>query len=206
MAFWVTQMTDQLKDPKRKFRFLVTIGGIDTTQPGVWYAKTVTKPSFQISAAEHKYLNHTLYYPGSVTWQDVTLTLADPANPDMTATFADIIEASGYVVPSTSNELMTLSKGQSVSALGSIEIAQLDANGNELETWTLMNPWLTDVKYGDLAYGDDELTEISLTFKYDWATLKSLQYGSSRKSTTKSAAGSEFLKQTSTATAKEDTE
>jgi len=199
MAFWLTQMDSSLKDPKRKFRFKVTIGGLDTNEATAWWAKTVTKPSFQISAAEHKYLNHTMYYPGSVTWQDVTLTLADPANPDMTATFSDIIEQCGYIIPANATAegaMETLSKGKSVSALGAITIDQLDAEGNSLETWTLMNPWLTDVKYGDLEYGSDDLTEISLTFKYDWATVTSMQYGSVRADTAKGSGGSEFFKQT----------
>ena len=57
------------------------------------------------------------------------------------------------------------------TALGGVTIAQLDANGNRVEEWKLWNPMITDMKFGDLAYGDDELVELSVTFKYDWATL-----------------------------------
>jgi hypothetical protein len=36
-----------------------------------------------------------------------------------------------------------------------------------------MNAFVQDVKFGDsLAYGDDELVELSLTMKYDWATCE----------------------------------
>ncbi len=64
MAFWSTNFGEDptLKDPKRKFRFTVEFQGIQAAQGGatVWYAKTATKPSFQIASSEHKYLNHTI--------------------------------------------------------------------------------------------------------------------------------------------------
>ena len=107
MPFWSTNFGQDttLKDPKRKFRFTVEFQGIQSAQGGatLWYAKTVSKPSFQIASTEHKYLNHTFYYPGSVTWQDVNLALVDPVNPDMAATLSDIVVQSGYSPPTDSN-------------------------------------------------------------------------------------------------------
>ena len=80
MAFWGASYSDKnnpIKDPKRKFRFIVQMTGFgdtavsDTTNGGkggeIWFAKSANKPSFTINAAEHKYLNHTFYYPGAVT-------------------------------------------------------------------------------------------------------------------------------------------
>tara|TARA_R100000808_G_scaffold24791_1_gene58368 strand:+ start:23 stop:634 length:612 start_codon:yes stop_codon:yes gene_type:complete len=180
MPFWSTNFSEQgaeYKDPKRKFRFQVQFQGISAQIGGAaaWYAKTVNKPSFTIASAEHKYLNHTFFYPGSVAWQDVTVTLVDPVEPDMAATLSDIVQLSGYkppVTPTDESSLGSMSKAKAAGALGAVTIAQLDGNGAPLETWTLMNAFITEVKYGDLAYGDDELTEISLTLKYDWATCE----------------------------------
>ena len=176
-TFWGTDFgaDSGLKDPKRNFRFIVTIGGLDT-DPGltVWWAKSAAKPSFAIAAAEHKYLNHTFYYPGSVTWNDVTITMVDPVNPDVSATFADIISKGGYSPPATSNAKSTMSKATAASALGTVTVEALDAQGATIETWSLMNAWITDIKFGDtLEYGNDELTTVDITLKYDWATLKS---------------------------------
>tara|TARA_R110001592_G_scaffold180331_1_gene422572 strand:+ start:391 stop:975 length:585 start_codon:yes stop_codon:yes gene_type:complete len=177
MPFWSENFGDGtgLNDPKRNFRFTVEFQGIQAAQGGakLWYAKTATKPSFAINAAEHKYLNHTFYYPGNVTWNDVTVTMVDPQDPDMAATLSAIIEASGYAPPTDSNDLASISKAKSASALGTVLITQLDADGNPLETWTLWNSFLTEVKYGDsLEYGNDDLTELSVTIKYDWARLE----------------------------------
>jgi len=174
MPFWSTNFGEEptLHDPKRKFRFTVEIQGIDAPGATIWWAKTVAKPAFQIAAAEHKYLNHTFYYPGSVTWQDVSMTLVDPVEPDMTATLSDIVVQSGYTPPTDQNTLTTMSKAKSAGALGSVIITQIDHDGNPLETWTLWNAFITEVKYGDLGYGEDDLTEMTLTLKYDWARVE----------------------------------
>jgi hypothetical protein len=176
MPFWSTNFGEDttLKDPKRQFRFTVEFQGIQAAQGGamLWYAKTVSKPSFAIASSEHKYLNHTFYYPGSVTWNDVAVTLVDPVDPDMTATISDIVVQSGYSPPTDSTSLSTMSKAKAAGALGTIIITQIDSDGNPLETWTLWNSFLTEVKYGDLAYGTDDLTEMSLTLKYDWARVE----------------------------------
>jgi hypothetical protein len=178
MPFWSTNFGEDaaLQDPKRKFRFTVEIQGIQSAQGGatLWYAKTCAKPSFQIASSEHKYLNHTFWYPGAVTWQDVAITLVDPVDPDMAATLSDIVVQSGYSPPTDSNSLSTMSKAKAAGALGSVIITQIDHDGNPLETWTLWNAFLTEVKYGDLAYGDDALTEMSITLKYDWARVETV--------------------------------
>ena len=177
MAFWSDNFSGEtdLKDPKRKFRFRVEFGGIQGGATGgqtLWYAKTATKPSFQISSAEHKYLNHTFYYPGSVTWQDVTVTLVDPTDPDMAATLSAIVEAGGYSPPSDATDFVTMSKSSAAQALGAVIVTQMDAEGKDLEQWTLWHAFITQVKYGDLEYGADDLTELSVTLKYDWARIK----------------------------------
>jgi len=176
MAFWSQDFgaDPTLNDPKRKFRFIVEFQGIQSAQGGaiLWYAKTVDKPSFQIASAEHKYLNHTFYYPGSVTWNEVSLTLVDPVSPDMTATFSDIISAGGYTPPTDATSLSTMSKAKAAHALGAVYVQQLDSNGIAIETWTLWNSFISEVKFGELAYGDDELNEMTVTLKYDWARVE----------------------------------
>ena len=171
MAFWAENFGQDtsLKDPKRKFRWTVQLNGLDGDNAVLWWAKTVNKPSFSIAAAEHKYLNHTFYYPGSVTWNDITLTLVDPVSPDATATLSQIVANSGYNPPSTQNDLGTMSKAKAASGLGTVQITQLDGDGNPLETWTLWNAFVIDLKYGDLEYGGDDLIELSMVLKYDWA-------------------------------------
>ena len=177
MPFWSENFGQDRtkKDPKRNFRFIVEFGGINATPGGAvaWYAKTAAKPSFTIANAEHKYLNHTFYYPAGVTWNPITITMVDPVDPDMAATFSDIIVQGGYSPPTDTTSLGTMSKAKAASALGAVTVTQIDSDGNPLETWTLWNPFIEDIKYGEsLDYTNAELTEISITLRYDWARIE----------------------------------
>jgi hypothetical protein len=192
MAFWAENFGEDstLKDPKRKFRFTVQLNGLDSDNAVLWWAKTVNKPSFTIAAAEHKYLNHTFYYPGSVTWNEISLTLVDPVKPDATATLSQIVANSGYSPPTSPNDLGSMSKAKAATGLGAIQITQLDGDGKALETWTLWNAFISDLKYGDLEYGSDDLTELTMTLKYDWARCEVTTDGSV---TTTAAGSKEFF-------------
>ena len=69
-----------------------------------------------------------------------------------------------------------MSKAASVAALGpTITLNQYDSNpdgsNTPVETWQLHNPWITEVNFGSLDYSSDEMVEIELTIRYDWATL-----------------------------------
>ena len=172
MPFWSDNFAEstQLKDPKRQFRFKIEFTGISAPQGGslLWYAKSVNKPAFTIETSEH----HTFYYPGSVKWEPISITLVDPRDPDITATLSDIINLSGYTPPSNPNSLGTMSKSRAAGALGAVYISQIDGDGNEIEKWTLWNAFITNVKYGDLSYGTDDLVELTLEVRYDWARLQ----------------------------------
>ena len=198
MPFWSTNFGGDptLKDPKRNFRFKVEFDGIDAESGGAlaWYAKSVTKPSFTVENVEHAYLNHKFYYPGAVTWNTITIEMVDPLTPDVTATFADILQQSGYAPPATSTALGSISKAKAANALGQITITQIDSDGNPLETWTLWNGFVKDFQLGTLAYGDDELTVTTLEVMYDWARVTTENASEAKAGTGQK----EFFKQSGT--------
>ena len=165
MVFWTDMHGD---DPKRQYRWLMRVASIPA-----YVIKKVSKPSFTVTESEHKYLNHTYYYPGRVTWNTISLTLADPVNPDVASTVANIVKNAGYAPALDETETSTLSKQGAVNSLGNqIEIVQLDAAGEEIEVWKLINPWIKDVKFGELDYEGDEMVDVELEIRYDWATLE----------------------------------
>ena len=168
MAFWTTTPE---RDPKRNFRFQVLMTGIQgEDQPAVWWAKKIAKPNFTVAESKHVYLGHTFYYPGKVEWQTISMTLVDPVDPGSLFRINTIIRQAGYRVPANANVLETKSKRKATSALGAVKILQIDANGNELETWELKNPFIKELKFSELDYENDELSTIDLTLRYDWAT------------------------------------
>ena len=170
MSFWHDSTG---RDPKRQYRWILVNDHIP-----LYTLKSVSKPSFSVTQAEHRFLNHTYYYPGRVEWQTITMSLADPVGPDAAATVTNIINDSGYAPATNDQELSTMSRGAATAALGEVQIQQLDSEGNVLETWTLWNAFIVDVKYGDLDYEGDDLTAIELELRYDYAHLETTEKSS----------------------------
>jgi len=89
-----------------------------------------------------------------------------------------ILSEAGYVFPedgyaTTSTKAMnTMNKGKATAALGVFQIIQLNSDGAAVETWTLHNPFILSIGFGDLSYESDDLSEITLGIMYDWAQLK----------------------------------
>ncbi len=167
-GFWTSA---QQADPKRKFRFLVTLGSMP--DGATWSAKSVDKPTVTVNAADHKFLNHTFYYPGNVSWNEINITLVDPVSPDASANLSRILLESGYHPPADVNDTTTISKSRAVAALQAVVISQIDSDGVPLETWTLNNAFITSVNYGgNLSYGDDALADVTVSFRYDWASIE----------------------------------
>lgn len=169
MAFW----SQNDVEPKRNFRFKVEITGLEANSV-LWWAKTVTTPSFDVSETEHNFLDNKYYFPGRVSWNEVSLTLVDPISVDAVALTNILVEGAGYQVPSNipaaDSDFSTISKKAAIGELGQVIITILDAQGKNIEQWTLNNAFLKSAKYGDLDYSSDDLRSIDLSIRYDWAT------------------------------------
>jgi len=172
MTFW----QDPGLEPKRSFRFTMSVAGLEDVIPSFLITK-VNKPSFTISESEHKYLNHTFWYPGRVTWNDVSFTIVDVIDSVSNGTQAvmKMLETAGYQLPVDDGVKGSVSKARSVSALGTITIHQIDADGNKVEDWVLKNAWINDAKFGDLDYGSEDMQNVEISLKYDNAYVNIYQ-------------------------------
>ena len=188
MAFWTAYDGKEDKDPKRSYRWVLQITNLgtesadDSSTAGssvVWYAKKCDKPNFSLSESEHKYLMHTFYFPGKITWNEITATIVDPSDPDGITGLAAMMELSGYKIPirpaaptSTSNTLLeTVGKSKASVALGAVNLFQIDAGGAVVETWRLNQAWIKEVKPSALDYDSEDLSTIDIVIRYDWAQL-----------------------------------
>ena len=163
MAFW----TESTLEPLRKFRFQIQFG--DET---MWWAKTVTQPSPDVSVSEHQLINHKIKYPGIVTWNDIDITLVDVG--EKGKDLYDLLSLFGYKPPSDiEGTLYTGNEGIRKDQFNgkAFNIYKINAEGEVIETWDLINPFIKSIKYGDLDYSSDELLEITITVAYDSATL-----------------------------------
>ena len=187
MGFWA----DKTIEPKRQHNWIMTITGEgqqgQTNQGTIesWVVKSVEKPKIEISEAEHRFINHTFYYPGRLTYGEITLTLVDPVDPDTSSLLMEKIVGSGYKFPDTAQEAQSsITKSLATSQLGDVKIEQLrtasvdDPQGPEvIERWLLFNAWIKSVEFGSLSYDEDGLVEITVTMRYDYAKINPPELG-----------------------------
>ncbi len=167
MAFWASHESEA----KRNYRFKVTLVAFGANST-VWWAKTATLPSFDVSEVEHNHMDNKYYFPGRVSWSTVSMTLVDPISPDATGLLTEMLVKSGYNVPANEAKAAnkkTISKSKA-AGLGAVKIEILDAEGAVVEAWELKNPFIQAATFGSLDYSSDDLKEVELTLRYDWAT------------------------------------
>jgi hypothetical protein len=140
----------------------------------VWYwAKTVSKPTYEVNSSEYQLGNHKFKYPGLLVWQDITITIVDVGA--KAESLMKTINDFGYSSPTAKSPGINKAKTN-------CNITQHDSEGQAIETWTLYNIFIKSVNFGELDYSSDELVEIQLTLMYDWAELK--MSGKTTKSST----------------------
>jgi len=163
-TFW--SQTKEIVEPVRPYRFRIMDAGTD--EGYWWWAKAATKPSFDISKEEYTLINHKFKYPGILTWKDVTIKIidykADNGSSSNIHKLYKFIEDSRYSFTSPDG----ISKDKLIR---NYVIEQLDADGNIIEKWTLVNAFVTGIDNGELSYETETLSEITITVSYDTAEL-----------------------------------
>ena len=102
----------------------------------------------------------------------------------MAGEVTEALELAGYRIPAGTldTHFGSISKKSATDQFGGgaesestddIRIIQLDEDGNQLEVWTLKHAWLKEVTFGDLDYSSDDLLEVTMKFRYDWAEFRS---------------------------------
>lgn len=192
MSFWTVEGKEGLT-PKFKDRFVVIIGGNIRLN-----AKSVTKPVLTFENKEYKMMNHHFKFPGLPKWNSIKIVFVDldgegtikEANKDdwSAATFLRaLVQDGGYL---GHDNISTPSKASMIDSLGDIKIQQishskLDNNDKMskegkirvVEQWTLVNPIIKSVDWGQLSYADDGLVEYSLELEYDYAIMNNDNQG-----------------------------
>jgi len=110
-----------------------------------------------------------------MNWNTVGMTLVDAIEPGSTELLYEYLADIGIQQPRDFGEATatTITKESAVNALGDVKIYEL-GTGKENETriigeWALINAFITEVNFGSHSYDSDEMVEISLTLRYDWA-------------------------------------
>jgi len=155
----VTDMLPNKFEPKRKFRWVFAIEGIDS-----FLMKTANRPTINTSEQTLNFINSTRYIAGKTTFDTLSVTLYDP------------------IAPSGAQQVMEWCRTHFESVSGrsgyadfykrDCQLKMLDPIGTVVELWDLKGCWLQSAGFGDLDYGTEDPTEISLTIRYDNAVLQ----------------------------------
>jgi hypothetical protein len=179
--FW-TGGVSGIKDPKRNFRFKVSFVGAGADSGttsflganGVWFAKSCTQPSLTFTESSVDFMMHKFHWPAKATWNEIEIVLIDPVEPHATGKLLKMISETGFEIPTNVESGFTsVSKSGAAAALGNILIEQLDAEGAVNHSWTLIHAWAKEISFSNLDYGNEDLMEITLKIRYDWAQFDS---------------------------------
>jgi len=140
-------------EPLRKNRFILRFPSDLGIQE--WWVANTARPSMKINSTEIPWMNTSQYVAGRYTWDPVTVTLRDPIGPSASQAVMEWVRLHA--------ESVTGRMGYAVAYKRDLVLEMVDPVGTVVSEWILKSCQVTDVKFGDLSYKDDELAEITLT-------------------------------------------
>lgn len=146
-------------EPKRKFRWILQIDGVDA-----FVLKTAARPQATFEETVVDYINAKRYLAGKMAWNPISITLHDPIAPSAAQKVMDWLR--------TNYEPLTGRSGYATFYKKDITLKLLDPQGAVVELWDLTGVWPMDINYGDLDYASSDNVEITCQLRFDNATLQ----------------------------------
>lgn len=148
-------------EPLRKNRFLLRFPSDLGIQE--WWVKSAKRPSIKQNDVAIDFLNTKTHVVGKYEWESIQVTFRDPIGPSASQAIMEWVRLS--------SESVTGRQGYAAGYKRDVELEMLDPTGVVVQKWILKNVMLTDVSFGDLDYGSDDLQEIQATLVMDYAIL-----------------------------------
>jgi hypothetical protein len=171
MAFWSNNETQ----PKLSFKWFASFGmGQDVVR--TYTLRSFQRPSFTIATSEYVWLNDVNFKPGVLSWNPIEITLTDGEGRDENNAkkLIKMLNTSGYQTTTMNEPRSQIEKGKSSRALGGqMVLTQINSDALPVEEWTLVNPFLEAVNFGQNNYGAEEIITIAMTIRYDYAQYNS---------------------------------
>jgi len=155
----VIEMLPNSFEPKRKFRWVLQIEGIDA-----FIVKSAARPSYSTEEVVIPFINSTRYVAGRTTFGEMAIKLHDP------------------IAPSGAQQVMEWIRlhFESVSGRGGyadfykrdLQLKLLDPIGSVVEMWDIKGAWIKTCNFGDLAYEGSDIAEIDISLRFDQAVLQ----------------------------------
>ena len=155
----VAEMLPNKFEPKRKFRWVFAIEGVDA-----FLMKTANRPTISTNEVPMPFINHTRYLAGRTTFGTMGVTLYDPIAPSGAQQVMEWVR--------THFESVSGRSGYADFYKRDCQIKMLDPIGTVVELWDVKGAFITDANFNDLTYESENPTEISLTLRFDNCVLQ----------------------------------
>ena len=155
----VQDMLPNKFEPKKKNRWIFALEGIDS-----FLIKTAARPSISIEEQTISYMNSKRYVAGLASFETLALTIHDPIAPSGAQQVMEWVR--------THFESVSGRAGYADFYKRDCQLKLLDPVGTVVELWDLKGCFLTNATFGDLDYGAEDMTEISLSIRFDNCVLQ----------------------------------
>ncbi len=155
----VQTMLSEKFEPKTKFRWILMIEGIDA-----FLLKSGQRPKFESEEITIHWINATRYLATKYTFGELELVLHDAIAPSGAQQVMEWIRLA--------HEHVSQRAGYKDLYSRSIQLKMLDPLGAVVELWDIKGAWVKSADFGELAYETMEAAEITLSVRFDLATLQ----------------------------------
>jgi hypothetical protein len=156
----VTDMLPNKFEPKRKYRWIFQIEGIDA-----FLMKTTQRPTFNFEEIRLDYVNAVRYLNGKMTWSELRVSLYDPIAPSGAQEVMEWIR--------THYESVSGRAGYADFYKRDCQIKLLDPVGTVVELWDLKGAMIRSANFQDLDYTDNNTPmSVDLTLRIDNCVLQ----------------------------------
>lgn len=146
-------------EPKRNFRWVLAIEGIDS-----FLLKSAARPTYTTEVIKHHWINGTRYLASKYEFGTISVALHDPIAPSGAQQTMEWIRLV--------HEHVSQRAGYSDFYKRDIQIKMLDPLGTVCELWDCKGAFITESNFGELAYENMEMSQIQLTIQADLYVLQ----------------------------------
>lgn len=156
----VSEMLPNKFEPKRNYRWVLAIEGIDS-----FLIKTTKRPDFTIGSKKIEFINsYRKIAGGKFEFGSMTVQLHDPIAPSGAQQVMEWIR--------THYESVSGRAGYADFYKRDIQLKMLDPIGTVVELWDIKGAFIESANFGSLDYSGDELMMIDLTLQFDNCVLQ----------------------------------
>jgi hypothetical protein len=148
-------------EPKRMNRFILRFPS--TLGINEWFVESASRPHIKIKDVEIPFLNTSTYVAGRFNWDPIQVKFRDPIGPSAAQALMEWVRLHA--------ESVTGRMGYAAGYKKNVDLEMLDPTGVVVEKWILEGTFLTDVGFGELAYSNDGIAQITASLRMDRCIL-----------------------------------